>query len=148
MKEEHQKPLKKSTLLFLPNPVPFNGQSYQKHKGPGTSAKSLFRSRNKFRKIPLLVIPYLTKFDDVILNGFWVISKIASSNLCKPVHDITNYSISICPFLSGEYGKNGWKLQKFEYLEKEKSFFDEIKDTFHSFGKAIIWWKKQKFDKK
>ena len=32
-KEDYQKALKKSTLFFLPNPVPFNGQSYQKQKG-------------------------------------------------------------------------------------------------------------------
>ena len=65
MKEDYQKPLKMSTLFFLPNPVPFNVQSYQKQKGPGTSDQSLFRLRNKFRKIPLLVIYYLAKFDDV-----------------------------------------------------------------------------------
>ena len=66
MKEDYQKALKKLTLLFVSNPVPFNGQSYQKQKGPGTSDQSLFRLQNKFRKIPLLVIYYLTKFDDVI----------------------------------------------------------------------------------
>ena len=33
------KPLKKSTLFFLPNPVPFNGKRYQKQKGPGASAQ-------------------------------------------------------------------------------------------------------------
>ena len=60
------KSLKKFTLFFLSNPVPFNGQSYQKQKGPGTSDQSLFRLQNKFRKIPLLVIYYLTKFDDII----------------------------------------------------------------------------------
>ena len=60
------KSLRKSTLFFLPNPVPFNGQSYQKQKGPGTSDQSLFRLQNKFRKIPLFVIYYLTKFDDVM----------------------------------------------------------------------------------
>ena len=38
-------------------------------------------------------------------------------------------------------GKNYKILQNFEYLENEKSFFDEIKNTFHSFGRAIIWWK-------
>ena len=69
-----------------------------------------------------------------------VISKIASANLCKPIHDIINYSTSICPFLSGKCGKEG-KLQKYEYLENEKSFFDEIKSTFHSFGRAINSWK-------
>ena len=66
MKEDDQKPLKKSTLFFLPNSVPFNGQSYQKQKGPGTSAQLPFRLRTKFRKVILLVIFYLTKFDDVI----------------------------------------------------------------------------------
>ena len=48
--------LKKVTLFFLSDPVPFNRQNYQKQKGPGTSDQSLFRLRNKFRKIPLLCI--------------------------------------------------------------------------------------------
>ena len=63
MKDDYQKALKKLTLFFLSNPVPFNGQSYQKQKGPGTSDQSFFRLQNKFREIPLLVIYYLTKFD-------------------------------------------------------------------------------------
>ena len=33
------------------------------------------------------------------------------------------------------------KIQKFEYLENEKSFLDEIKNIFHSFWMAMIWWK-------
>ena len=66
MKEDYQKALKNLTLLFLPNLVPFNGQGYQKQKGPGTSDQLLFTLRNKLRKIPLLVIYYLTKFDNVI----------------------------------------------------------------------------------
>ena len=65
MKEDYQKAFKKLTLCFPLNPVHFNGQSYQKQKGPGTSDQSLFRLQNKFRKIHLLVICYLTKFDDV-----------------------------------------------------------------------------------
>ena len=44
------------------------------------------------------------------------IKKITPANLCKPVHDIINYSTSICPFASGKCGKEGEKLQKFEYL--------------------------------
>ena len=66
MKEDYQKALKKVTLFFLSNPVPFNRQNYQKQKGPGTSDQSLFRLQNKFRKIPLLVMYYLTKSDDVM----------------------------------------------------------------------------------
>ena len=38
-----------------------------------------------------------------------------------------NYSIFICPFESGKYGKKGEKKQKFEYIEREKSFLDEKK---------------------
>ena len=119
----------------------FNGQSYQKQKGPGTSNQSLFIVQNKFRKIPFLVIHYLTKFDDFTWRSFWIIPKTTSANLCKPIHDIINYSTSICPFESGKFGKEGKKLQKSEYLENEKSFSDEIKNIFHSFWRAIIWWK-------
>ena len=54
------------TLFFLSKPVPFNGQSYLKQKGPGTSDQSVFKLQNKFKKIPLLVLYCLTKFDDVI----------------------------------------------------------------------------------
>ena len=134
MKEDYQKAFKKSTLFFLLNPVPFNGQSYQKEKGPETSDQLLFRLPNKFRKIPLLVLYYLTKFDDVIRRGFCVIPKIASANLRKPIHDITNYSTFIWPFASGKCRKEGKKSQNFEYLEKENSFLDEKrKNTFHSY---------------
>ena len=49
------------------------------------------------------------------------------------IYDIINYCTSICPFESGKCGKEGNKLQKIEYLEKEKNFLDEIKNIFHSF---------------
>ena len=75
---------------------------------------------------------YLTKFDDVIYSGFWVILKSKSVNSCKPNYDI-NYSTSICPSESEKCEKEGKTLQKFEYLETEKSFLDEIKNIFHSF---------------
>ena len=53
-------------------------------------------------------------------------------------HDIINYFTSICPFESEKCGKGGKKSQKFEYLENEHSFLDEIKNIFHSFQRAII----------
>ena len=132
MKEDYQKAFKKLTLFFLSNPVPFNGQSYQKQKGSGTSDQLLFRLQNKFKNIPLFVIYYLTKFDDVMQSSFWVIPKFISKNLCKSIHDIIYYSTSICPFEPGKCGK-GKKLQKFKYLENEWSFLDEIKNISHSF---------------
>ena len=66
MKGDYKKRLRKLTLVFLPKPVPFNGQSYKKQKGLGTSDQSLFRLRNKFTKTSLLVTYYQTKFDVVI----------------------------------------------------------------------------------
>ena len=104
MKGDYQKSLKTLTLFFLLNPVPFKGQNYQKQKGPGTNDLLFFRLQNKFTKISLLVT-YLTKFDDVIQDIFWVIPNITILNLCKPIHDIINYSTAICPFESGKCGK-------------------------------------------
>ena len=100
---------------------------------------------DKFRNIPLLVMYYLTKFDDEILSGFWVILKITSPNLCKSIYDIISYSTSTYPFESGKCGKEGEKLQKFEYLKNEKSFLDEIKTFFIifeglSFDEKIKIW--------
>ena len=68
---DYQKALKKLTLVFLSNPVPFNGQNYQKEKGSETSDQLLLRLRNKFKNISLFTIYYcLTKLDDVIKTSF------------------------------------------------------------------------------
>ena len=65
------KSLKKGSFIFsIKNPVPSNKQNYQKQKWPRTSDQSLFRLQNKSRKIPLLVMYYLTKFDGIIKSGF------------------------------------------------------------------------------
>ena len=74
-------------------------------------------------------------------SNFWVIPKITSAcqfmhanswhpNLCMPIHDIISYSTSTCPFGSGKCGKEEKELQKFEDLENEKSFLDEMKNIF------------------
>ena len=57
--ENYQKALENLTLFFLLNPVPFNGQDYEKQKGPETSDQTFFRLQNKFRKILLLAMYYL-----------------------------------------------------------------------------------------
>ena len=58
-----------------------------------------------------------------------LILKITSANLCKPIHDIINYSTCICPLQSGKCRKKGGKLQKFQDPEKEKSFWDEKENS-------------------
>ena len=78
------------------------------------------------------------------IRRFWVIQKIASANLYKPIHDIINYSISTCPCESvARKGKNYKSLN----ILQTKSFFNEIKNIFHSFWRAIIWWKYKNFIK-
>ena len=49
------------------------------------------------------------------------------------MHGIINYSASICPFESWKSGKEKEKIQKYEYLENEKSFLHEIKNIFYIF---------------
>ena len=127
MREDYQKAFKKLTLFFLSNLVPFNRQSYHKQKGSRISDQSPFRLENMFKNISLFIIYYLTKFDDVLKSSYWVIPKFTFPNLCKSIHEIISYSPSICPFESGKCGKEGNKLQKFEYLENEKSFLDKLK---------------------
>ena len=60
------KNLKKVTLFFLLNLFPFNGRNCKEQKESRSSDQSFFRIQNKFRKFPLLVVYYLTKFDEVI----------------------------------------------------------------------------------
>ena len=66
MKEDYQKAITKLSLFFLLNPVPFDGQSYQIQKESKTSEQLLFWLQDKFEKVPLFVMYYLTKFDDVV----------------------------------------------------------------------------------
>ena len=63
-----------------------------------------------------------------------------AANLCKPMHDIINYSFSICPFEYLKSGKEEEKIEKFKYLENKKNFLDEMKNIY-SFWRAIICWK-------
>ena len=49
------------------------------------------------------------------------------------MHDIINYSTSLCPFESGKSGKEEEKYKKSDYLLNKKSFLDKIKNIFHSF---------------
>ena len=136
------KTLKKSTLFFLSNPVPFNGQNYQKQRGSGSSDQSLFRLRNQFRKITLVVMYYLTKFDAV----FELFQKL---HLLIYASQLMTYKLfhSCCPFEFEKCGKERKKLQKFEYLENEESFLDEIK-TFFMVFEWLSFGEKIKFDKK
>ena len=40
------------------------------------------------------------------------------------------------------------EIQKFEYLDNEKSFLDELKSILCNYLRAAIWWEKKKKKKK
>ena len=52
--------------------------------------------------------------------------------------------MSICPFESGKCGKEGKKVQKFEYLENKRNFLDEIIYFFFSVFEGLSFGKKNK----
>ena len=135
---------KKVNFLFLLNPVLLNGKNHEKQKRPGTSDQSLFILSNKFRKIPLLRMYYLAKFDLIICRCFLFIPKLYLLNLCKVFHVITNYSTFMCIFESERCGKEGKKLQTIAYLEKEEHFQMKSKAFFISFERVSFGQKKKK----
>ena len=136
-----KKALKNLTLFFLSNSVPFNGKNYQKQKGHGTSQLLLFRLQNKFRKIPLLVIYYVTKFDDVIKSGFWIIRK---NYICKFMqanswhHNLFHYHLF---FSAWQVWKGREKITKIWISRERKELFRWNKKHFSKFWRAIIWCK-------
>ena len=149
MKGDYQKPFKKLALFFLSNPVYFNRQCYQKQKGPATSAQSLFRLRNKFTKTSLLV--YIIWPSSYILSDpvWWFNIKrflsYSKNYTCKFMeanswhHKLFHFHLS---FWIWKVWKGREKITKFEYLENEKSFLDEIKNIFSQFLKGFHLVKK------
>ena len=77
-----------------------------------------------------------------------MIVKITPANLCKPIHDIINYSTSICPFESGKCGKEGenyknlniWSTKRASQMKCLKTFSIVLEGL--SFGEKIIIWQK------
>ena len=62
--------------------------------------------------------------------------------LIHTIDDIINLKIylgSSSKAMADGEKRGRMEIQKFEYLENKKSFLDEIKTIFHSFGRAIMW---------
>ena len=144
-------PLKNYFYFFLLNAVLFNGKIYQKQKEPD-HYQSLLRLQNKFTKISLFVIHYLTKFDDVIWSGFKWFQK---THLQLYVSQFITSKIIPLPFVllnlenAGEKGKKYKNMnisrRKRAFQMKWKLYFKVVEGL--SFGektKKLIkksWWK-------
>ena len=124
------KTIKKFTIFFLLKPFPFNGQSCQKQKGPGTSDQLLFRLLIKFTKMSLLVMYYLTKF----INIKWFLSysknytwKFMQANSWH--HKLFQFHLS---FTILKVWKRRGKITKISIFWEWKELFRWKKNIFHS----------------
>ena len=78
--------------------------------------------QNQVKKVPLLAMYYLIKFNDVIQSGFWVIPKITSGTSCKPIHGI-NKLFYFHLFESGKHGKEEENYKNVNILRWNKKHF-------------------------
>ena len=55
---------------------------------------------------------------------FELFQKLHLTNLCKPIHDIINYSTSICPFESGKESveREGKNYKNLNILRTKRAF--------------------------
>ena len=126
-----------STLFFLLNPVP--SRSYHKQKGLElkTSCSLGYEQvqKNSF-------ISYILS-DQVWWCNIKSFLSYSKNYICKFMqahswhHKLFHFHLSFCIWIVWKGRKKITKI----WLESEKSFLDEIKNTFHSFWRAIIWWK-------
>ena len=130
--EDYQKALKgnyfklvKLNFIFSFEPNPFNEEDHKKQKRPETSDQSLIRLQNKFRKIPWLVIYYLTYL--TVKTVFELFQKLHLL-ICPSqfmISQIIPLSFIIWNLESMKRKRKNY--QKFEYLENEERFLDQIK---------------------
>ena len=121
-------------------------------RGLGLAFGAFFLPDFSIKIIPYLILYQWTKFqcDTLFLSqdfreNMWLISYLDSWRR----HKLWDFSW-INLWSNGWHGKieGRTKIQKFKYLENEKSFSDEIKSIFHSFWRGLSFGEKHKFDKK
>ena len=64
------------------------------------------------------------------------------SVLIKTIDEVIDFKIylrSASEAMADREKEGKTEIQKLEYLEKEKSFLDEIKSIYHNYLRAIIW---------
>ena len=149
MKKYCQKPLKKLTLFFLSNSVPFDGQSYEKQKGPGVSDQLLLRlqvHKNFF-------ISYIIS-DQVWYCTIKRFLSYSKNYTCKFMqanswhHKLFHFHLF---FWIWKVWKGRGKIIKIWISREQKKLFrwnKSNKKHFSQFSKGCHLVKKYKFDKK
>ena len=135
-------------ILSLKQFVAWNGcfRLFTKtRKWSRTSFWCTFSASFFHKNVPYLILYQLTKFNVI---SFFLLKQnaLVSSYLdhCRP-HKLQHLS-SIILLANGWQAKKEGKTetQKFEYLDNQKSYLDEIKSIFRKYLRAVIWGKKKK----
>ena len=120
------KNLKKSNFIFVFELSVFFLHYCKKQKEPGSSYQ--FSSCRIYSELSF------SNFDALKIQiGFWVIQKIAISNLDKPIHfrQVFHFYNFLLKFLN--VGQVTGELQNFEYLYNENRILSELKSIFNNF---------------
>ena len=93
------------------------------------------------KNVPDLVLYQLTKFQ---CHTFFLPKKL-NKMFYKFFFRQLMLSINFKTYLQSTSVATGkMEIQKNGYLEKEMSFWGEIKGIFHNYSRAITWWKNEK----
>ena len=121
--------------------------------GSGTSLWCTFYAWFFHKNVPCLILYLWTKFQytffpfqdikqNVLLSCVikFLFRQLTTSETLRFIFD---HPLQAMPYREKKKGR--MEMQKYEYLENEKSFLNEIKTIFHFFWRAIIWWKNKKW---
>ena len=126
-------------ILFLKEFLTSNryfGLFTQFKKGFGTSVCSTSSPWFFHKYVPYLILNWQITIDKVLMSYLFSFSRYQTICVTKFLFTqlMTSWTLR---FIS----KGKMDIQKYEYLESEKSFLDEIKIIFHNYLRAITWWK-------
>ena len=147
MKEDYQKPFKNPTSFFLPNPVPFNGQNYQK-KGAWNKCPIALQVTKQFQKnsfISYILSDQVWWFNIKRLLSYFqnCICKFMQANSWH--YKLFHFHLS---FFIWKVWKGREKFTKVWISRERKELFWWNKKHFSKFWKGCHLVEKQKFDKK
>ena len=119
LKVAHQKALKKSTFSFLPNPVPFNGPSYQKR-----GLKLVTNCSSGYKTISEKFLDWLYIIWPSLMMKYKRLLSYSKNYICKFMqansrhHKFFNFHLSFCIWKVCK----GKKLQNLNFLRMKKAF--------------------------
>ena len=133
-------------ILFLKEFLAYNGYFglFTKFKkGSGTSFWCTFLHDFRIRNGLYLIVYHWTKFQCHTFFLSQDVKQNVSLSSYLDSDDFINFKIYLGS-TSKAMSDREKKMEDgniSEYLGNEKSFLDKIKNIFHSFGRAIVWWK-------